>query len=279
MENLGSLQTLINKLIEFFVNYSFQVIGAVIILIVGLVLGRCVAKIISKLCEKAKLDITFSRFLASLGKVLVLVFAIIIALGKFGITITPFIAAIGAAVFGATYAIQGPLSNYAAGLAIILGRPFVVGDTISVASVNGVVEEINLASTTLINEDGIRIMIPNKHIIGEILHNSGENRLVESRVGISYSDDPEKAIKVIRDILDSSSEVVEKPAAQIGIENFGDFSVDISYRYWVPSQKYFRNLYSTNLAVYKALKEASITIPFPQREVLLRKEGEINREI
>ena len=252
MENLGSLQTLINKLIEFFVNYSFQVIGAVIVLIVGLVLGRWVAKIISKLCEKAELDITFSRFIASLGKVLVVVFAVIIALGKFGITITPFIAAIGAAAFGATYAIQGPLSNYGAGLAIILGRPFVVGDTIRVASVNGVVEVINLASTTLINEDGIRIMIPNKHIIGEVLHNSGENRLVESSVGISYSADPEKAIKVIRDILDSSSEVAGEPAAQIGIENFGDSSVDISYRYWVSSQKYFRSgcLQSTERSKY-----------------------------
>jgi len=273
MEELKPLQTLINKLIDFFVNYSFQVVGAIIILIAGLLIGKWLARIISKISEKAGLDVTLSKFLASVGKVVVLIFAIIIALGKFGITITPFIAAIGAAAFGATYAIQGPLSNYGAGLAIILGRPFVVGDTVSVAGVSGVVEEIHLANTILINEDGIRIMIPNKHIVGEIMHNSGGNRLVESSVGISYGDDPEKAIDVISKLLANAAEVVSEPHPQVGIEEFGDSSVNIGYRYWVPSRKFFQSSYTINLAVYRAVKGAGITIPFPQREVLVRKES------
>jgi len=273
MEELKPLQTLINKLIDFFVNYSFQVVGAIIILIAGLLIGKWLARIISKISEKAGLDVTLSKFLASVGKVVVLIFAIIIALGKFGITITPFIAAIGAAAFGATYAIQGPLSNYGAGLAIILGRPFVVGDTVSVAGVSGVVEEIHLANTILINEDGIRIMIPNKHIVGEIMHNSGGNRLVESSVGISYGDDPEKAIDVISKLLANAAEVVSEPHPQVGIEEFGDSSVNIGYRYWVPSRKFFQSSYAINLAVYRAVKGAGITIPFPQREVLVRKES------
>ena len=272
-KDIASLQTLIDKLIEFSVDYSFQVLGAVIILAAGLLLGKWAAKLILKLCEKGKLDVTLSKFLSSIGKVLIIAFTLIIALGKFGITIAPFIAAIGAAAFGAAYAIQGPLSNYAAGLSIIMGRPFVVGDTINVAGVNGVVEEVKLAHTTVINEDGIKITIPNKHIIGEILHNSGEYRLVESSVGISYNNDPEEAINVIQTTLGLSEEVAEKPGPQIGIENFGDSSLDIGYRYWVPSQKYFRVLYATNMAVYNALKKADITIPFPQREVLLRKES------
>lgn len=273
MEAVSSLQTLIDMVIKFFVSYSFQVIGAVIILFVGMLVGRWVAGLVAKLCEKAGLTITLSKFLASVGKFLVLAFAVIIALGKFGITITPFIAAIGAAAFGATYAIQGPLSNYGAGLAIILGRPFIIGDTIKVAGVSGVVDEIKMACTNLKNEDGIRIMIPNKHIVGEILYNSGKNRVVESSVGISYHDDPEKAIKVLLDLLDASEEVVADPPPMVGIEQFGDSSVNIGYRYWVPSQKYFRNSYATNIGVYRALKEAGITIPFPQREVLVRKES------
>ncbi|MDD5644624.1 MAG: mechanosensitive ion channel family protein [bacterium] len=269
----AALQTVVDKIIEFFVNYSFQVLGAVIVLVAGVILGNWAAKIIGRLCEKSKLDVTLTKFLASIGKILIVIFAVIIALGKFGITITPFIAAIGAVAFGATYAIQGPLSNYGAGLSIILGRPFVVGDTISVAGVAGVVDSVRMASTTLINEDGVRITIPNKHIVGEILHNSGEYRIVESSVGISYGDDPEKAIKVIASTLNSLNEIAKKPFPQIGIENFGDSSVDIGYRYWVPTKKYFRTMHMTNLAVYKAIKGANITIPFPQRDVLLKKDG------
>ena len=270
---LAEFQTIINKVIEFFVNYSFQVIGAIIILIFGFILGRWTANLISSICEKKGLDITLARFLASMTKGLVIVFAVIIALSKFGITIAPFIAAIGAVAFGATYAIQGPLSNYGAGISIILGRPFVVGDTINVAGVFGIVELVSLAYTTLVTEDGVKITIPNKHIVGEILHNSGEYRIVEGMVGISYSDDSEKAIRVIQDTLQEFKAVAKDPGPQIGIENFGDSSVDIGYRYWVPTREYFKTLHAVNLAVYKDLAAAAVTIPFPQHEVLVRQEA------
>lgn len=271
-KEIATVQTFINTVIEFFVNYSFQVIGALIILAAGFILGKWASNFIEKLCKKKELDTTLSHFLASIGKVLVIAFASIIALSKFGITIAPFIAAIGAAAFGATYAIQGPLSNYGAGLSIILGRPFVVGDTINVAGVYGVVELVKLAHTTLITEDGVKITIPNKHIVGEILYNSGEYRMIDGSVGISYKDDAEKAIETIKNTLAAFGEVATEPAPQIGIGNFGDSSVNLSYRYWVPTQKYFQTLHAVNLAVYKALSKATITIPFPQREVLIKKE-------
>ena len=223
--DLATIQTLIDKLIEFSVEYSFQVVGAIIVLIVGIFVGKWVSKLIVKLCEKANLDITLSKFLASVGKIIIIAFTLIIALGKFGITIAPFVAAIGAAAFGAIYAIQGPLSNYAAGLAIILGRPFVVGDTINVAGVDGVVDEVKLACTTLIDEDGVIITIPNKKIMGEILKNSKEYRFVEGSVGISYSDDPEKAVKVVQATLSAAIDVTDKPVPQVGIEKFGDSSL------------------------------------------------------
>jgi len=271
-KDLAAVQELVTTVTEFFVNYSFQVLGAFIILILGVILGNWASKLTLKLCRKRNADITLSKFTASIVKGLVVTFATIIALGKFGITIAPFIAAIAAVAFGATYAVAGPLSNYAAGLAIILGRPFVVGDTISVAGAAGEVEEVQLANTTLVTEDGEKITIPNKHVIGEILINSKAFRIVEGSIGISYGDDPETAIAAIRQALNGFDNVSQAPGPQVGIEQFDASSVNIGYRYWVPTSKYFHTLYAVNLAVYRAVRDAGITIPFPQSEVTLKKE-------
>lgn len=266
-EQISAAQKLVNTLIEFFVNYSFQVIGAVIILAIGFVLANWSSSIVLRLCDGRKMDIALSRFLAGTAKTLVLIFAIIVALGKFGITIAPFIAAIGAAAFGATYAIQGPLSNYGAGLSIILGRSFGVGDTITVVGISGVVDDIKLACTILTTEDEVKITIPNKHIVGEILQNSKRNRVVESTIGISYNSHPEQAIKIIKDTLTEFSDVQKNPLFQVGIQQFGDSAINIAYRYWVPTMKYFQISSSVNLEILKSLQEAGISIPFPQREI------------
>ena len=191
----------------------------------------------------------------------------IVVLGKFGITMTPFIAAIGAVAFGSSLALAGSLSNYGAGLTIIITRPFVVGNTIAVQGVSGVVEEVGLAATHLSTEDGERITIPNKHIVGEILTNSFENKVVEIAIGISYDDDPQKAIGIIQETLQKIPDIVNEPAPQIGIEEFADSSVNIGMRYWVPTKQYFQTLYQANLAVYTALNKAEIAIPFPQRDI------------
>jgi len=272
-QELASLHTIANRAIAFLVDYSFQVVGAIIVLIAGVLLGNWVATAVTKLCERRGIDITLRHFLSSFAKIMVIAFAVIMALSKFGITIAPFIAAIGAAAFGATYALQGPLSNYGAGLAIILGRAFVVGDTITVAGVFGVVEEVTLAHTTLLTEDGVKITVPNKHIVGEILHNSGEYRIVESSVGISYDADPAKAIGVITQAL-AGFPLIKKtgPAPQIGIDDFRDSSVAIGYRYWAPTRRYIETMHAVNLAVYQELGRAGINIPFPQRVVTINKD-------
>ena len=269
---IASLSTIADRAITYLVDYSFQMVGATIILVAGFFLGNWVAVAVAKLCEKRGLDVTLRHFLSSFAKIMVIAFAVIMALSKFGITIAPFIAAIGAAAFGATYALQGPLSNYGAGLAIILGRAFLVGDTIAVAGVFGVVEEVTLAHTTLITEDGVKITVPNKHIVGEILHNSGEYRIVESSVGIGYDADPTKAIGVIAQALAGFPQLKSGTAPQIGIDDFRDSSVAIGYRYWVPTQRYIETMHGVNLAVYQALGRAGITIPFPQRVVTVKKE-------
>jgi len=275
-QQLESLHTIANRSIAFLVDYSFQVVGAIIILVAGVILGNWMAATVARLCEKRGLDVTLRHFLSSFTKIMVIAFAVIMALSKFGITIAPFVAAIGAAAFGATYALQGPLSNYGAGLAIILGRTFVVGDTITVAGVFGVVEEVTLAHTTLLTEDGVKITVPNKHIVGEILHNSGEYRIVESSVGISYDADPVRAVAVIRQAIAGFPQVKSGPAPQIGIDDFRDSSVAIGYRYWAPTRQYIETMHGVNLAVFKELGRAGISIPFPQRVVTINKDQNLS---
>jgi len=273
-EELADVGKYMDLIIEFAVKYGFQVIYAIIILIIGLIVARWLANMVTRVCESHKLDITLSRFLGNVVRLLVLAFVMIVVLGKFGITMTPFIAAIGAVAFGSSLALAGLMSNYGAGLSIIITRPFVVGDTIKILGVSGVVEEIGLAATRLSTEDGEQITIPNKHIIGEILINSFENKVVETAIGISYDDDPQKAIQIIQEALKKIPEIVDEPSPQIGIEEFADSSVNIGMRYWVPTKQYFQILYQANLAVYEALNKAEITIPFPQRDIHMLSETE-----
>jgi small conductance mechanosensitive channel len=266
-DQISALQRILDKVIEFLVNYSFQAVGAIIVLIVGVVLSNWTSRALLALFAKRHLDITVSKFLAGCARFTVLGFAVVVALGNFGITMAPFIAALGGLAFGTSFALQGPLSNYGAGLSIILARPFVVGDTITVAGVSGVVEDVKLAATTLVNEDNIRITIPNKHIVGEILHNSKQHRIVEGVVGIAYSSDPDLAIRLVRETLAGSPDVVHEPQPQIGVEQFADSSVNIRYRYWVPTLKYFQTLYAVNLRIYRAFQKSGVDIPFPQRDI------------
>jgi len=273
-EDLAAVEKYMDLIIEFAVKYGFQVIYAIIILIIGLIIARWLSNMVVRVCEARKLDITLSRFLGNVVRLTVLAFVLIVVLGKFGIAMTPFVAAIGAVAFGSSLALAGLLSNYGAGLSIIITRPFVVGDTIKIQGVSGVVEEIGLATTRLSTEDGEQITIPNKHIVGEILINSFENKVVEMSIGISYDDDAQKAIDAIQTVLQNIPEIVTEPAPQIGIEEFADSSVNIGMRYWVPTKKYFQILYQANLAVYNALAQAGITIPFPQRDVHMLSENQ-----
>ena len=266
-EEIQTVQKLINIVIDFIVNYSFQVVGAILVLIIGVLVARAVSSFFLKLFEKKEIDITLSKFIASLVKGIILGFAFIVAIGKFGITIAPFVAALAAMAFGASFAIQGPLANYGAGLVIILTRPFVVGNTIKVSDVSGIVEEVKLGATILTDEDGVKITIPNKHIVGEIIHNSEEKKIVEEIVGISYDSDPKKAIQIIKEALEPFEEISKEPPPQIGIQEFGDSSINIGLRYWIPTNTYFKILYQANLSVYQHLKAKNIKIPFPQRDV------------
>lgn len=264
-----TLQKFTDTVLEYLVKYGFQVLGGLVILGVGFILAGWVSGAVLDLLKKRHMDITLAKFLAMTVKVIVLAFAILMAIEKFGVTISPLIATVSAMIFGASFAIQAPLSNYAAGLSVIVTRPFVVGNTITVKGVSGVVDEVKLPCTVLVNAEGERITIPNKDVVGEILFNSQENKLVERSIGIGYSDDPHRAVRIVLETLKSQPRVVQSPAPEAGIDSFGDSAVNVGMRYWVPTREYFPVLYAANLAVYDALKKAGVTIPFPQREVRL----------
>lgn len=268
-DEIDQVTKIYNIIIEFFANYTFQLIGAVIIFFVGYYIAGKVGNAVLRVCEKNKLDITLSRFISNASKMIVAVLVTIVALGKLGISVTPFVATIGALSLGAGLALQGLLANYAAGFNIIMIRPFVVGDTISVQGVRGVVKEVLLAYTILTDEDDVEIMIPNKHIVGEVLHNSKELSLVELTVGIDYSHNPNDVVELVKNKIASLEFVSETKAPLVGIDEFADSSVNIGIRFWTPTVNLYASKYSANKEVWDLLAQNEIKIPFPQRDVHL----------
>lgn len=265
-QELQLLQNFYVVLVEFFTKYSFQLIGAIIILLVGLLIASKVSKAVANLCLRKNIDVTLSHFIASLVKIMVLVGVLLVCLNKLGIPITPFITIVGAISLGVGLAVQGLLSNYSAGLSIIITRLYIVGDTISVQGVTGVVKEVRLAYTILSDEDDVRILVPNRHIIGEILHNSHTEKLVEASVGVSYSSNMDQVKQLLAGVLEKHGLVGDRQP-QIGIDEFGDSSVNFGLRYWVPTEQYHQLRMQVNDDIFATLQQAGVQIPFPQREV------------
>lgn len=257
---LQHVSAIIEIAAEFAIAYGLQIIGALVILFIGLKFAAFVGRRITGMCERKEIDITLSRFAGNAVKILLVGVVVIITLSNFGIDIAPLVALGGAAALGLSFAIQGPVSNYGAGLVIILTRPFVVGDTIQVQDVSGVVEEVSLSATTLIGEDQERITIPNRKVVGEILVNSDTHRIVESQIVIAADSDPEAAIAAISAALDGFPNLAEGGDPQVSIHDFSYGAIILGLRYWVPSSRYFRSRFEVNRAAYAALKGAGVEL-------------------
>ncbi|NQZ87071.1 MAG: mechanosensitive ion channel family protein [Colwellia sp.] len=266
-QEIDQVSYVYNIIVDFFANYTFQLIGAFIIFALGYMLAGKISKMVLNLCTRHKLDITLSQFLASTTKMLIVIMITVISLSKLGISVTPFIAAIGAISLGAGLALQGLLANYAAGFNIIIIRPFVVGDTITVQGVTGIVKEVLLAYTIISDQDNVCITIPNKHIVGEILHNSKHDSLLELTVGIAYKEDPLRVIRLLETVIKDIGIVGESREAQIGISEFADSAINISIRLWTPTANFYDAKFKAYETIYLTLKENNIEIPFPQRDV------------
>lgn len=267
-DELDTVQRVTALVVDFFVRYSFQVLGALLIIVAGFVVAGWVGKVLLRALERRHIDVTLRQFIANTVRLVVIALFAVIALGKLGISIAPLIAAVGGVALGAGVALQGPISNYGAGLSIILTRLYKVGDTLEVLNCAGVVTDISLAATRLKAEDGEDIIIPNKQIVGEIHRNSYGHRIVEGRIGVAYSADPRQAVVLIAAELARAPDVATAPAAQVGIDGFEETSITLAYRYWVPTIRYFETRHAVNAAIYTALKEAGVDI-LPQREVHL----------
>ena len=257
---LQMVNSIIDAGSEFAIAYGLQLIGALVILLIGLRVAGFFGRRIAALCERRNLDVTLSRFAGNAVKIVLVVIVVIITLSNFGIDIAPLVALGGAAAFGISFAVQGPLANYGAGLVIILTRPFVVGDTILVQGVAGLVEEVTLAHTLLLGEDSEKITIPNRKIVGEILVNSDAHRIVESQIVIAGDSDPELAVASIEAALIGVSGLVGDEAPQVGIHDFSFGGIILGLRYWVPTSRYYKTRYDVNSTAHKALKGAGIEL-------------------
>ena len=262
-----------DMLVSFFVNYSMQVIGAIIILAIGYFTARWISGWLVRFLKGKEVDVTLSELLGSITYFAVLFCFAVISLGKFGISISPFIAALGAFTLGAGLAVQGVVGNYGAGLSIIFARPFVVGNTLKVQGVSGVVEKIALPYTVLATEDGEKITIPNKEIIGQILENSFASKLVETIVSIDVAADPNAVIQSIHRALGTLQCVALDPGPQVGIDGFSDVAIRIGVRVWVPTASYYQSKYEVNAVILEGLRAVGVSLHVPRQVVDIIEQG------
>jgi small conductance mechanosensitive channel len=249
--------------------YGFQVLGALVILGVGLLMARWVGNLAENWLQKRALEPPARKLMVRVVRIVVLVFTLVVALDKFGFQIAPLVAGIGVAGLGIGIALQGVLSNVVAGLSIIFTKPFRVGEYVQVVGVHGQVSTIELFSTTLVHPDRSRIVIPNRKIVGEILHNYGVIRQLDLRVGVAYATDLGRAIAVARAVVETDPRVLKEPVALIGVMALGDSAIALAVRPWVAVNDEVPASGDLYRAVVERFREAGIDIPFPQREVRL----------
>ena len=247
-----------------------NVLFAVIILFVGFFVAKKVNNFIVKTGEKYdNLDNTLFRFLGSLGKYIVLAIVAIAVLNQFGVQTASIIALLGAAGLAVGLALQGTLSNLAAGVMLLIFRPYKVGDFIDAANRFGNVQEIDLFTTILQTFDNQQIIIPNSQIWGsQIINHSHHNvRGVDMHFGVAYKENTDVVRKVIDSVLAAHPHILKDPAPFVEVETLNDSSVDFLVRPFCQGEHYFDILYSVPEQIKKALDAEGIEIPFPQREV------------
>lgn len=245
----------------------WKVLGGFLIVVGGWVTAKVVGKLLQSFLARRQADVTITKFFIDFLKASIFIFAVLIALGNFGVTIAPLIAGLGVVGFGTSFALQGPLSNYAAGATLVFTKPFKVGDILEVGDWTGKVEDMTLARTMIRTLDGTLVVIPNRRIIGEVLHNCSQFKLLEIKVGISYQSNADRAIAIMKEIVAGEKRVSGRPAPKIGISEFGDSSVNLYARIWCGQADYWDLLFGLNKSIYDEFRKQAITIPFPQRDV------------
>jgi len=254
--------------------YGLKVIAAVAIFIVGKWLSGVLSRALGKAMLRAKTDEILVKFVRNIVYTALLVFVVLAALAQLGIQTTSFIAVIGAAGLAIGLALQGSLSNFAAGVMLIIFRPFKVGDFIEAGGTSGVVEEIMIFSTKMRSPDNKQLYVPNGGILsGTIVNYSAKDqRRVDLVFGCSYGDDIKQAKALLEEIVKSNPLVLDDPAPIIGVLALGDSSVNFVVRPWVKTADYWDAHFQITEAVKQGFDAAGLSIPFPQRDVHLIKD-------
>lgn len=266
---IASFDQIKNTALDLAVRFGPKLLVAILILIVGVMVSRGVSRWLLRGLARIELEPPVRALLARVGWVLSFALFLIMALENLGVELLPLIAGLGVAGAGIALATQGVLSNVVAGLSIIFTKPFRIGEYISIVHEEGQVQAITLFNTTLTHLDRSRIVIPNRKIVGEILHNFGNLRQVDVRVGVAYDTDIDRALAAIGEVLRGSSRVLQDPAPLVQTILLGESSVSIGVRPWVRVQDYALATGEITRAVLESLRERGIVMPFPQREVRL----------
>jgi small conductance mechanosensitive channel len=266
IDAIGRIET---RVVDFLTDYGFQIIGALIILAIGLVIAWWIGRALRQWLEKKNVEPPIVMLAVRVVRLLIFLVALLQALEKLSVPIGPALAGIGVAGVGIGLALQGVLGNLVAGLTIIFTKPFRIGEWIEIAGVSGQVTKIELFSTTLLHTDLSRVVIPNRKIVGEVLHNCGNIRQLDLSVGVAYGTNLNDATAVVRRVLSTNPRVLKEPAPIVGVTLLADSSINIAIRPWTKVEDFIPAQAEINQAIAEQLRAANISIPFPQREVRL----------
>jgi len=259
----------IDKIVDFGIEYGPKLLGAILVLVLGLWIIKLITRWVGKSLLKSKIDPSLVPFLKSLTNILLKVMLIISVMGMIGIQMTSFIAVLGAAGLAIGMALSGTLQNFAGGVMILIFKPFKVGDFIEAEGYMGTVISISIFTTILNTPDKKRIIIPNASLANNSLTNySAEpQRRVDWTFGIAYGDDVENFRKAINKFLDEDERTLKEPERFIGLSELADSSVNFAVRAWVNSADYWDVFFDMNEKVYRHFSDYQLNIPFPQMDV------------
>ena len=264
-----------DQLTVFVTTYGIKIIGAIVILILGRIAAGIGRRIVGRILEKSKTDPAVISFVGGMTYFLILIFAVLAALAKFGIQTASFIAILGAAGFAIGFALQGSLANFAAGVLILVLRPFKVGHYIDGAGVAGTVKEIQLFTTVLATPDNIKIMVPNGKLFGDTIKNISafNTRRVDLVIGIGYASNIQKAYDIMMNLIKEDNRILSDPAPKIAVSELADSSVNFVVRPWVKKGDYWDVKFDLTRKIKEAFDENGIEIPFPQQVVHMLSEA------
>ena len=268
-DSIATIDQAKNTLLDLAIRFGPRLLAAILILLVGLVVSRGVTRWLARGLSHIELEPPVRVLFGRLAWLLSMALFVILALQNLGVELLPLIAGLGVAGAGLALATQGVLSNVVAGLSIIFTKPFRVGEYISIVGEEGTVESITLFNTTLGHLDCSRVVIPNRKITGEILHNFGQVRQLDVSVGVAYDTDLSSALALVEEVLRNNSRVLADPAPVVRTMELGDWSVTIGVKPWVKVQDYGPATGEINRAILEVFRSRGIVIPAPQREVRL----------